>query len=183
MDQLPIKLFSSLFKGREDVYPLCPDGSHPYPINEPVTDDVVRKHLDGRHMMGVYPVLRDGTCHFIAVDFDNHHGSGRSKQDAFEYINLCRHWQLPCYLERSRSGNGFHAWIFFEEPVLAYKAIGIVKHLLQGLPAETREPFETFPKQARVQGKGKELGNLIVLPLHGGKLKEGNTAFLDPQHL
>ncbi len=36
----------------------------------PFNDVAVLGHLTGRHVMGVYPLLPDETCWFLAVDFD-----------------------------------------------------------------------------------------------------------------
>lgn len=90
----------------------------------PVTDEVVRWHLSGRDaqsrpfVMGVYPMLRDETCHFLAIDFDR----DRWQEDALAYLDTCRGLRVPAALERSRSGNGGHIWLFFEEAVPAILA-------------------------------------------------------------
>lgn len=85
----------------------------------PVTDDVIRWHLSGRDdygqpfVAGVYPMLQDETCFFLAVDFDR----SRWREDAAAVIETCRRIDLPAALERSRSGRGAHVWLFFEETV------------------------------------------------------------------
>src|SRR5262245_7967963 len=142
--QAKITLFRSLFRGREDVYPLRFEsrrtgrsGYQPACANEwvrgicekprikcsdcpnqaflRVTDEVIRWHLSGQDdqgrsfVMGVYSMLLDETCHFLAVDFD---GDGW-REDAKAFLNACRELQVPVALERSRSGNGAHAWFFF----------------------------------------------------------------------
>jgi hypothetical protein len=84
----------------------------------PVTDDVVRWHLSGRDdaglpfVAGVYPLLLDETCHFLAVDFDK----AQWRDDALAFARVCRARSLHAGIERSRSGQGAHVWIFFEEP-------------------------------------------------------------------
>jgi len=87
----------------------------------PVTDEVIRCHLSGRDetgqsfTAGVYPMLQDETCFFLAADFDKEGWS----EDAACFVETCRRMHLPCALERSRSGRGAHVWFFFEEAVPA----------------------------------------------------------------
>jgi len=137
-----IALFRGLFRGREDVYPKRFEslktgkvGYHPVCRNPwvekpelreflPVTDDVVRNHLLGMDpqdrfgrdfTIGVYPMLLDETCWFLAVDFDK----ASWQEDAKAFLETCQLFDVPAALERSRSGNGGHIWIFFSEPVPA----------------------------------------------------------------
>src|SRR6058998_2719172 len=98
----------------------------------PVTDEVVRWHLSGQDgqrrdfVMGVYPMLLDETCFFLAVDFD-----GESWQaDAGAFVETCRRLEVPVALERSRSGNGGHVWFFFEEAISASLARKLGSHIL-----------------------------------------------------
>lgn len=137
-----IQLFHSLFKGREDVYArrwenskTNKSGYSPAKKNKetllPITDEVIKNHLQGQDpkeplfygkkqefVMGIYPLLLDETCCFLAVDFDK---SGWQKDVGF-FIQTCKELEVPAYIERSRSGNGAHIWIFFEVPVSAYEA-------------------------------------------------------------
>ncbi|MEO0810995.1 MAG: restriction endonuclease subunit R, partial [Pseudomonadota bacterium] len=94
-----------------------------------VSDKVIECHLRGEDRIrpngrggtfvaGVYPMLFDDTCTFLAVDFDNDNWS----DDASAFLATCRELDLPAALERSRSGNGGHVWIFFAEPVVASDA-------------------------------------------------------------
>jgi hypothetical protein len=69
-------------------------------------------------VMGVYPLLQDETCHFLAVDFDKQSW----QEDAKAFMESCQIAEVPAALERSRSGTGAHIWIFFEKAVLAAKA-------------------------------------------------------------
>jgi hypothetical protein len=97
---------------------------------EPVTDEVIRNHLTGfipaknewgksaPFVMGVYPLLPDETCHFLAVDFDKESW----REDVKAFMDTCKFEGIPAALERSRSGNGAHVWIFFDKPVLSAKA-------------------------------------------------------------
>ena len=81
----------------------------------PVTEKVLYRHLSGKHTIGVYPMLPDETCYFIATDFDDEGWHG----DASAFMQSCRELNIPAALEISRSGNGAHVWIFFAEPVPA----------------------------------------------------------------
>src|SRR5438105_14665610 len=84
----------------------------------PLTDDVIRQHLTGKLTVGIYPLLLDETCWFLAVDFDKK----AWQTDASAFMETCREFGLPAVLERSRSGNGGHVWLFFhsQAPRLHY---------------------------------------------------------------
>lgn len=93
----------------------------------PVMDEIIRNHLRGKDIqdrvgkdftIGVYPLLNDETCWFLAVDFDKSSWA----DDAKAFLETCASYQVPAALERSRSGNGGHVWIFFETPILAVLA-------------------------------------------------------------
>jgi len=202
-----IALFRSLFAGREDVFPrrwenprtgkagyapacanewkpgLCGKprarcGACPNQAFLPVTDGEIVAHLRGRHTMGVYPLFPDGTCRFVAADFDK----AAWRRDIGAFLDACRSAGVPAALERSRSGNGGHVWIFFAEPVPAALARRLGSHLLT--EAMARHPDigfgsydRFFPSQDTVPEGG--FGNLIALPLQGGPRASGNSVFLD----
>ena len=202
-----LALFRTLFGGREDVYPrrwenagkgkagyapVCANewkrgvchkprvrcGACPNQAFVPVTDKAVEGHLRGRHTLGVYPMLADDTCRFLAADFDKE----TWRRDAGAYLAACRAKGVPAALERSRSGNGAHVWFFFEEPVAASLARRLGAHLLT--EAMERNPdigFRSydrfFPSQDTLPQGG--FGNLIALPLQGGPRESGNSVFLD----
>ena len=142
-----IELFRSLFRGREDVYARRwdnPDGRSGYSpaalkdwkaINSsrpedrkkvdqhtrkffPLTNLVIENHLLGKETIGVYPLLTDETCWFLAVDFDKKTWA----DDSRAFLDTCREWSVPAVLERSRSGNGGHVWILFEDALPANTA-------------------------------------------------------------
>lgn len=144
---------------------------------------MVERHLrggDGRSIdfvAGVYPLLRDDTCWFLAADFDK----ASWADDASALLETCRAKDVPAALERSRSGNGGHVWIFFAEPVLARTA----RQLGSALITETieRRPEigfasydRLFPNQDTMPLGG--FGNLIALPLQPSARKRGNSVFL-----
>jgi hypothetical protein len=130
--------------------------------------------------MGVYPMLHDETCHFLAADFDNQSW----QEDAGAFVETCRRLSLPAALERSRSGNGGHVWLFFQEAIAAGLARKLGSHVL----TETMERRpelgfgsydRLFPNQDTLPKGG--FGNLIALPLQKQARQLGNTVFLDQQ--
>jgi hypothetical protein len=203
-----IALFRRLFRGREDIYARrweSPDGRSGYTpaaqkdwraINKsrpedrkkvdqrtrqyfPLTDAVIENHLLGNETIGVYPLLPDETCRFLAVDFDKKDW----REDSRAFMDTCQELNVPAALERSRSGNGGHVWIFFDSaiPATTARKLGCViltramerRHQL-GLDSYGR----FFPSQDTMPKGG--FGNLIALPLQGVPRKTGNSVFVDP---
>src|SRR5712691_8045481 len=106
--------------------------------------------------------------------------------DALAYVATCRDEGIPAVLERSRSGNGGHAWIFFSGSVPAVSARRLGTYLLRSTMARRAEvDLESydrlFPSQDFVP-KGS-FGNLIALPLQGESRDQENTEFFDPSSL
>ena len=152
----------------------------------PVTDDVIRWHLSGRDdagqtfVVGVYPMLLDETCFFLAVDFDK---SGWL-DDSTAFVETCGRMGLSAALERSRSGRGGHAWLFFEEAVPAALARKLGSHILtetmERRPDIGLDSYDRFfPNQDTLPHGG--FGNLIALPLQKKRRGDGNSVFLDDQ--
>jgi hypothetical protein len=152
----------------------------------PVTDEVVIGHLQGRdvtnpgksepYVAGVYPLMPDETCWFLAADFDKQSW----QRDALAFVATCREKGTPAALERSRSGNGGHVWIFFSEPVSASDArkLGayLVTETMERCPDVGFESYDRFfPSQDTMPVGG--FGNLIALPLQNGPARR-ETAFL-----
>ncbi len=192
-----IRLFRSLFKGREDVFAL-------YWINErtgkrgfsparadsygtatkrkekylPLTDEVLHDHLSGTKVVGIYPLLKDDTCWFLACDFDG----PTWELDAREYLATCSRWKIPAYLERSRSGNGGHIWVFFSAPVSAVSArrlgISLLRETMLTRAEMDLASYDRFFPNQDFMPKGG-FGNLIALPLQKKARILGNTEFLD----
>ncbi len=152
-----------------------------------LTDEMLIKHFEGLHILGVYPLLKDNSCNFIAADFDDHKGNQTVALlgNISAYHESCRNHQIPCYVLRSKSGKGFHAYIFFEKAVPAWKARLVVGELLnRALNVETlgNQTFDRFfPNQEELNG-GKELGNLIALPFQGNASKQGHTVIIDVEN-
>ena len=151
-----------------------------------VTDDVMRWHLSGQDhtgqpfVAGVYPMLQDETCFFLAADFDKRDWH----QDAAAFIQTCRSIGLPAALERSRSGRGGHVWLFFEVAVSAGLARRLGAHLLtetmERRPDIGLDSYDRFfPNQDTLPRGG--FGNLIALPLQKEPRDLGNSVFLDDE--
>jgi hypothetical protein len=150
----------------------------------PVTDDVVRWHLSGRDdsgldfVMGVYPMLLDESCFFLAMDLDKE----QWMQDASAILETCQKMKLPAALERSRSGNGGHVWLFFENAIPASLArklgSNILTETMERRPDIGLDSYDRFfPNQDTLPHGG--FGNLIALPLQKKARELGNSVFLD----
>lgn len=182
---IDIALFRSFFRGREDIYARYwqsptnkKSGYSPvYRLNnqsEPLTDHVILSHLTGKQTIGIYPLLPNNTTYFLAIDFDGPHWLIESTK----LLQIATRHDLPCYLERSRSGNGGHFWLFFETAIAGWKARQLGKFLLSEATITSRKTYDRmFPSQDAHTGKG--FGNLIALPLQGEAIKNQNTIFID----
>jgi hypothetical protein len=163
-----IKLFRSLFHGRDDVYGTISNNS-PVCVRKPLTDGVILKHLTGTDRIGRYPILKDGRVPWAVVDIDE---LNREKVErvvaAFILHNL-----YP-YVELSR-GKGYHVWLFFDDPVPANAVRKVLKKLLR--EAEI-DGYELFPKQDGLSSNNG-VGNFVFFPLHGQSIKEKKTVFLN----
>ena len=145
---------------------------------------------DGADVLGVYPLLPDGTCRFIVFDFDNHE-KGAEKTD-FANTNdewheevdalrlICERNGITPLVERSRSGRGAHVWIFFKKPISAALARNFGFLLLdKGSTSINLKSFHYYDRMYPSQDAASSIGNLIALPLQGQALKNGNSAFVD----
>jgi superfamily II DNA or RNA helicase len=204
--QRKVALFASLFRGREDVFPHrwekpakgtsgwaprcdnewkagcnkprvkcgeCPNQAFPAPV-----EGELLRHLRGRHVMGVYPLLAGDMCRLLAIDLDE-----RSwRADVMALREACCELNLTPAVERSRSGEGAHVWFFFSDPVQAALARRFGLMLLTD--AMARSPTlgmasydRLFPSQDTLPKGG--FGNLIALPLQLQARQRGNTLFVD----
>lgn len=202
-----IALFRDLFRGRADVYPVrwegktsgktgyapacgnewragvcekprikCGDCSHRLLL--PLTDAIIYKHLAGDLTVGVYPLLEDDTCHFLAVDFDE----ADWRDDARAFMQSCADMGVPAALEISRSGKGAHAWIFFASAVPAREARRLGTAIISRTCARTRQLQlasydRLFPNQDTMPKGG--FGNLIALPLQKKPREDGFSVFVN----
>lgn len=202
-----VALFRRLFRGRTDVYPIRwessttgKSGYAPACANEwragicekprikcgdcknrqlvPLTDSVIYDHLAGEHTVGVYPLLEDDSCHFLAVDFDE----AEWREDARAFVQSCLELGVPAALEISRSGQGAHAWIFFASKVLARDARRLGTAIISHACSRTRQLKLTsydrlFPNQDTMPKGG--FGNLIALPLQKYPRENGRSVFVN----
>jgi superfamily II DNA or RNA helicase len=204
-----VRLFRERFRGRADVFPRRwenaksgKSGYSPACANEwrrgvcgkpktrcsectnkaflPVDDQVVLAHLNGEHTIGVYPLLPDDTCWFVAADFDE----ASWRDDVLAFAETARSMKLPVTIERSRSGNGAHVWFFFVEPVAACHARRMTSFILTETMSQRRELSmrsydRLFPSQDTLPKGG--FGNLIALPFQRTPRQAGNSLFLNDQ--
>ena len=151
----------------------------------PFGDDVLRSHLTGKSAgnsidftAGIYPMLPDETCWFLAADFDKKSW----QQDVAAFRDTARAKGVPVAIERSRSGNGAHAWIFFSEPVSAADArrLGslLITATMERCPDIGFDSYDRFfPSQDTMPAGG--FGNLIALPFQSRPREKGNSVFVD----
>ncbi len=156
----------------------CGDCSHRLLI--PLSDAVIYDHLAGDHTIGVYPMLEDDSCYFLAVDFDE----ADWRQDARAFMQSCAELSVPAALEISRSGQGAHVWVFFAHRVAARDARRLGTAIISHTCARTRQLTlssydRLFPNQDSVP-KGS-FGNLIALPLQKAPREQGYSVFVDAQ--
>lgn len=201
-----VTLFRRLFRGRVDIYPTRwksakgKSGYSPACGNEwkaglcskpkvkcadcdnrlflPVTDQVIYDHLSGKHIVGVYPLLEDDTCYFLAVDFDK----AEWEEDSRSFIHSCLELEIPAALEISRSGKGAHVWVFFSHPVPAREARQLGAALISYTCDKTRQlslgSYDRFFPNQDIMPKGG-FGNLIALPLQKQPRESGCSVFVD----
>ena len=215
-----IRLFQSLFKGREDVFArrwfsktTGKSGYQPVCINEwkqglcdkkkyrcaicsnrnfaPLTSQDMYRHLEGKDeyccdVVGLYAIMQDNNCAFLCADFDDKNCKYGYKEDVLAYVGVCREWLIPYAIERSRSGNGAHVWIFFEAPLPASKARRLGNAILtEAMTHNGQMSFNSydrfFPNQDYLPEGG--FGNLVALPLQGQARRRENSVFVDNDFL
>ena len=201
-----VKIFMEVFKGRTDLYakrwasnktgksgysPVCKNEFSVYKCDKPrvkcsecpyrellpLTEDIILKHLKGEITVGIYPLLPGNLCNFLAIDFDKK----TYEKDVSAFWSICDELDIPVYVERSRSGNGAHVWIFFEESIPARIARKMGNILLTKTMEKVSLNLNSYdrilPNQDTMPKGG--FGNLIALPFQGNSSKNGNTVFVD----
>ena len=149
----------------------------------PLSDAIIYEHLSGkdgfgRDVVGLYPILPNDTCYFLAIDFDD----GDWQDNVSEVWSICTGWNIPCAVERSRNGEGAHLWIFFSEPVPCSTARKLGTALLTAaMECSGKLKLDSydrmFPNQDTLPKGG--FVNLIALPLQGQARKKNNSSFVD----
>lgn len=201
-----VAIFRELFRGRSDVHPLrwenrsgksgyspacgnewkagicekprikCSDCPHQMFLS--VSDKLIFDHLSGRCTAGVYPLLEDDTCYFLAADFDD----SEWRADVIAFAATCDAASIPAHIEISRSGKGAHVWLFFSQPVPASQGRALGAALVSRTCAQTRQlklsSYDRFfPSQDTLPKGG--FGNLIALPLQKGPRQQDCSVFAD----
>ena len=153
-----------------------------YKENQEITNQFIQQHFTGTGrnalVMGVYPLLEDETCRFLAIDFDKKNW----QEEILIAKSIYEEYGIKSYIERSRSGNGGHLWIFFNEPIEARLARKLGTKILETAINRTgSSKFDSFdrlfPNQDYMPKGG--YGNLIALPLQRQAVENGNSVFVD----
>ena len=163
-----------------------------------ITKKDILNHLQGNaynasDVIGVYPLLSNGTCRFMVFDFDNHDKDAEEKdfansddtwvEEVESMREICVLNGIEPLVERSRSGRGAHVWIFFDKPIAAsfVRKFGFAL-LDKGAEQINLKSFKYYDRMLPAQDSLPEdsaVGNLIALPLQGKALQDGNSAFID----
>lgn len=203
---MKVQLFKKLFRGRSDIFAnrwqnqqgrsgysvacnnewvkgicqkpriKCQECSHRQ--FTALDDQIIYRHLAGQQVVGVYPLLHDNSCYFLAADFDK----GNWREEVQAMAQACLNHKVPHAIEISRSGNGAHLWIFFESPVPAKDArllgFSLLDKAMEIYPNLSFDSYDRlFPNQDVLPEGG--FGNLIALPLQKEARRIGNSSFVD----
>ena len=207
-----IKLFRSLFVGREDVFArrwysptsgksgyqpvcgnewneeycdkkkhkcsACPNRKLMPLTNKDIYDHLAGKDKYGRDVIGLYPMLKDETCKLLCLDFDEED----FKEAVSAFRRVCEMYNVPISVEISRSGNGAHIWMFFEEAITSATArklgTSLLTKAMENNESVTFKSYDRlFPNQDTMPNGG--FGNLIALPLQGNARKNNGSVFVD----
>lgn len=204
-----INIYMDYFKGRTDVFaerweskeksgysPVCSNKfiygicniqkckckNCPNQVYKPITKEDIIRHIKGDTTIGIYPMLDDDTCYFLAVDFDEED----FKESVNVFVNECNLYNLETLVEISRSGNGAHVWLFFDNKYPAIKIRKIISSILTTAMLKSGKiSFSSydrmFPSQDKLLKNG--VGNLIALPLNGKSGKNNTTVFVNKEFI
>ena len=152
-----------------------------YRENKPISKDTIYKHMYGNQSIGIYPLLENDTCFFLSLDFDDKDSKKDIKSDVLAFASICDKYEVPIAIERSRSGNGIHIWMFFDANIKAITARKLGSLLLSKTMEISNISITSFdrmfPNQDTLPKGG--YGNLIALPFQNEPSKYGNTLFVD----
>jgi hypothetical protein len=162
-----LELYRSLFVARRDAHAVR-KGDETFTRRNPLNNDVLAAHLAGKYRVGTYLLSPDGFTPFLVIDVDV-----RNPELVRKILKRLRKRGVSAYVERSKV-KGYHVWIFFNKPVLAWRARSFGRLVIKGLESPK---IELFPKQDSVRDEG--LGNCIFLPLYGRDVTHGRTVFVD----
>ncbi|MDA3787232.1 MAG: hypothetical protein PF503_01850 [Desulfobacula sp.] len=169
-----IAIFFDRLVARTDVYGTYdPETGKTFQRKESVTKQVIIDHLQGKKPYGMYMLVKDKTT-VLVIDFDDH-----DKNPPVKFINQAKHYNIPAYLEVSKS-KGWHVWIFFGKAgVSAIKARTMAYQILNDIDSVNTE---VFPKQNFIPKGRKSYGNFVNCPLFGKLIPQGKTIFVDPNN-
>ena len=152
-----------------------------YRENKPISKETIYKHMYGNYPIGIYPLLENDTCFFLSLDFDDKDSKKDIKSDVLAFASVCDKYEVPIAIERSRSGNGIHIWMFFDTNIKAITARKLGSLLLSKTMEISNISISSFdrmfPNQDTLPKGG--YGNLIALPFQNESSKYGNTLFID----
>lgn len=206
MGESRYKRTRKVFKFRHDVYakawrtekskgffPVCRNRRNPnkcnlqcasctHPNYEPLTDSVLSSHFEGKHLIGIYQARSKNSTGSLVTDFDNHTSEITVKPftDTVKYYACAKEIGITVYIERSKSGSGYHAWIFFDNLILIRKARTLGEIIIEKAGLDKSSFDRHFPSQDSMEGK--KLGSLIVLPFWGKVKAKDCCVFLNPDN-
>ena len=152
-----------------------------YRENKPISKETIYKHMYENYPIGIYPLLENDTCFFLSLDFDDKDSKKDIKSDVLAFASVCDKYEVPIAIERSRSSNGIHIWMFFDTNIKARTARKLGSLLLSKTMEISNISISSFdrmfPNQDTLPKGG--YGNLIALPFQNEPSKYGNTLFID----
>ncbi|WP_420848325.1 TOTE conflict system archaeo-eukaryotic primase domain-containing protein, partial [Paucilactobacillus hokkaidonensis] len=186
-----VMLFKRLFNSRSDVYAIeyFKDGKRKFTPDrvfgkrdqyKPLTDQVIKDHLTGKKMIGLFPLNKDSTCNFLVLDIDKSNWQAITKS----IVSITKSVGLQIEVELSRSGNGSHLWFLFSQsiPAKIARQLGstILNIAIDQNPNMSFDAFDRmFPNQDFIPRGG--FGNLISAPLQGERVAENHSVFLNDE--
>lgn len=157
----------------------------PNRLFKPLVYEDIYRHLegkdpDGQDVIGAYAILADNNCNFLCADFDDKSCEHGYEKDVLAYVGVCKDWDIPCSIERSRSGNGAHVWIFFEQSLPASKARRLGNTILtEAMERYGRMTFKSYDRFFPIKTDCQRVVSGIWWHCHyKGKHAKKETAYL-----